>query len=339
MPQLDSNLVALSLALLHCREDMYIEGLGSGLRDEALSEDDALPSSSSSNSNSSSSSKRSSGSRESDSAMGEDVRILGNPPLPPLPITSMVTHVGADQHDENRLQRYDPYDPSFYADPYSFFRSMPNAIEWTIEVIIADAPSYPVTANLRLDLLYRTLDPFLHPDDYVWGLDRFNAAQEKQQQQEQLQKEKKEQQREQEQAERQRHRDQSRDRRRRRESVRRGSKDLNKDGLSGNNNESKEGRDKDKDRESVPVTQEQQLLRQKQTQRSLYPADVIALRVVSIALPDVTTRVAVQVSLSLGFKGLFLYTVNIYCNMECSIRQLWYSSIKFLNITNIAYIH
>ena len=46
-----------------------------------------------------------------------------------------------------------------------------------------------------------------------------------------------------------------------------------------------------------------------------------------------------MVSLSLIFKGLFLYTSEILCNMEWCIRQLWYSSIELYNATSIAYNH
>ena len=47
----------------------------------------------------------------------------------------------------------------------------------------------------------------------------------------------------------------------------------------------------------------------------------------------------VSLSLSLGVKGLYLYTVGILCHVECCIRQLWCSSIILYNITSIAHDH
>ena len=47
--------------------------------------------------------------------------------------------------------------------------------------------------------------------------------------------------------------------------------------------------------------------------------------------------VQVSLSLSLGFKGLFLDTVGILCNLECCIRQLWCSSIILYKNTSIIY--
>ena len=47
----------------------------------------------------------------------------------------------------------------------------------------------------------------------------------------------------------------------------------------------------------------------------------------------------VQVSLSLGFEGLCLYTVSILWNMECCIRILWCSSTILYSITSIAHNH
>ena len=41
----------------------------------------------------------------------------------------------------------------------------------------------------------------------------------------------------------------------------------------------------------------------------------------------------VQVSLSVIFKGLFIYTVGFLCHVELFIRQLWSSSILLYNIT------
>ena len=82
MPQLDSNLVALSLALLHCKEDDSPDPeVSQGQEDY------------------------------SDKGLGDsskdDVRleVLGNPPLPPLPTLRMVTHEGRDQHEAERLRK------------------------------------------------------------------------------------------------------------------------------------------------------------------------------------------------------------------------------------------
>jgi len=48
-------------------------------------------------------------------------------------------------------------------------------------------------------------------------------------------------------------------------------------------------------------------------------------------------QVSLSLGLSLGFKGLFLYTVGILFNVECCIRQLSCSSIILYSITSIAY--
>ena len=55
---------------------------------------------------------------------------------------------------------------NYFGDKFELFRSEPASIDWDIEVVLLDSPDAPVTINLRLDLLYRVLDPFLHPDDY-----------------------------------------------------------------------------------------------------------------------------------------------------------------------------
>ena len=48
-------------------------------------------------------------------------------------------------------------------------------------------------------------------------------------------------------------------------------------------------------------------------------------------------QVGLSLSLSLRLKGLFLYTDDILtCNVECCIRQLWYSSIISYNISSLA---
>ena len=43
-----------------------------------------------------------------------------------------------------------------------------------------------------------------------------------------------------------------------------------------------------------------------------------------------------SLSLRLMFKGLFLYTVGIFCNLECCIRQLWCCSIILHDSITIA---
>ena len=46
-----------------------------------------------------------------------------------------------------------------------------------------------------------------------------------------------------------------------------------------------------------------------------------------------------QVSLSLIFKGVFLYIVFVLCHLEWCIRHLWFSSIILYIITSIAHNH
>ena len=57
---------------------------------------------------------------------------------------------------------------------------------------------------------------------------------------------------------------------------------------------------------------------------------------------QVCIGLGIGISISLGFKGLFLYTgdVLLHMDMECCIRQLWCCfSILLYNITSIAYKH
>ena len=58
---------------------------------------------------------------------------------------------------------------------------------------------------------------------------------------------------------------------------------------------------------------------------------------VKCKLEAVGAHLPLQVSLSLRFKGWFLFTVDILCNVEWCFRQLWCSSIIFYNITSIGY--
>ena len=111
-----------------------------------------------------------------------------------------------------------------------------------------------MTANLRLDLLYRTLDPVLHPADYLWGLDRDKIAREKEGEAEREREKEKEREKETE-KEKEKAAKNSKDRRRR-QSVRRSSRDKIKDrGSVGGVGSSTSTRD----REYAPSSQEQQL--------------------------------------------------------------------------------
>ena len=54
---------------------------------------------------------------------------------------------------------------------------------------------------------------------------------------------------------------------------------------------------------------------------------------------EAQVEVSLGRSLSLRFKGLFLYTVGILFHAVSCIRQLWCSSIILCNITGMAYNH